>query len=510
MDTIDHQKTVEQAAPKNATKVVRPEEHLEYVLREARFHLLRYQEFFDFAPDAYLVTDLQGVIQEANHAAAFLLGANKRFLSDKPLIFYVAEADHKTFTASLRRLARPDQTPLEWEICLRPPRAAVVCVLATVSAIRFGDQICSLRWILKDVSERRKLEQGLITEREFSESLVEMASAIILPLDGAGRILRVNSYLCELTGQSRRALEDICLVDLLTPEDRESAQEALQGLASGLATARGVHHLSVLGGPPRTIAWSARALPRGAGAHVLFVGNDVTDLQHAQERALQSERLAAIGKMAAGLAHESRNCLQRIQACLSMLGYRIADRPEAQELLGRAQRAQDDLQRLYEEVRDYAAPISLDLQHCWLDHVWRRAWDDVGPVLKTHGEILAEETSGANLECRVSPFHLTRIFRNLFENALAAGANRIIVRYRDVDLDGRDALQVAVIDNGKGFAAEEARRAFEDFFTTKVHGTGLGLAICRRIVEAHGGRIALSQPTGPGAVLLITLPRRFP
>src|SRR5205807_769541 len=98
--------------------------------------------------------------------------------------------------------------------------------------------------------------------------------------------------------------------------------------------------------------------------------NDVTDLQVAQQRAVQTERLAAIGQMAAGLAHESRNCLQRSQACLTILGLRLADRPEALKLLGRAQKAQDDLHRLYEEVREYAAPLRLEMQRCQLADVW--------------------------------------------------------------------------------------------------------------------------------------------
>src|SRR5207302_1301931 len=112
---------------------------------------------------------------------------------------------------------------------------------------------------------------------------------------------------------------------------------------------------------------------------VTLLGYDITDLQAAQQRAVQMERLAAIGQTAAGLAHEARNALQRIQSCLSILGLRLQDQPDCQNILARAQKGQDDLSRLFNEVRDYAAPLRLDLQPCDLADVWREAWADLGP-----------------------------------------------------------------------------------------------------------------------------------
>ena len=90
------------------------------------------------------------------------------------------------------------------------------------------------------------------------------------------------------------------------------------------------------------------------------ISTDITTLKDAQRRALQSERLAAIGQVVAGLAHESRNALQRGQACLELLALRLKNQPEVLGLVSGIQEAQDDLHRFYEEVRNYAAPILLD------------------------------------------------------------------------------------------------------------------------------------------------------
>jgi signal transduction histidine kinase len=214
--------------------------------------------------------------------------------------------------------------------------------------------------------------------------------------------------------------------------------------------------------------------------------------------------------MAAGLAHESRNALQRSQSCLTLLGYRLTGQPEALELLGRVQKAQDDLQRIFEDVRSYAAPIRLEMAACRLDEVWRQAWEDLVQVRQGKDAALVEQTGGIDLTCRASPFHLRQVFRNLFDNALVAGgaAPRVTVRCAAARLDSRDAIEVVVLDNGPGFAENARQRAFEVFFTTRVHGTGLGLAICKRILEAHGGRIAVGESAEPGALLVLTLPRR--
>jgi PAS domain S-box-containing protein len=233
-------------------------------------------------------------------------------------------------------------------------------------------------------------------------------------------------------------------------------------------------------------------------------------LQEAQQKALRAERLAAVGQIAAGLAHESRNALQRNQACLSVLALKLRDRPAELELLARMQRAQDDLHHLYEEVREYAAPLRLEVRPCRLAGLWRAAWADLGPAREGTGAERHEGPGAGDCECAVDPFQIQQVFRNLLENALAAGGSppRVEVRCESAALEGREAVRVRVRDNGTGFLPEARRKLFEPLFTTKVRGTGLGLAICKRIIEAHRGRIEVADGPGPGAEILITLPRR--
>jgi len=235
------------------------------------------------------------------------------------------------------------------------------------------------------------------------------------------------------------------------------------------------------------------------------------ELRQAQERALQAERLAAIGQMVAGLAHESGNALARSRACLEMLGWEVSDRPAALDLIARIQKAQDHLQQLYEEVRNYAAPIKLDRENWDLSSIWRQAWENIS--LKRQGKktSLREDTGSVDLHCSVDQFSMEQVFRNIFENSLAACGDpmEIAILVSAVTLGTKPALRMAVRDNGPGLTPEQKRRIFEPFFTTKTKGTGLGMAITKRIIEAHGGQIEVGS-SDEGAEIVITLPRESP
>jgi signal transduction histidine kinase len=231
-------------------------------------------------------------------------------------------------------------------------------------------------------------------------------------------------------------------------------------------------------------------------------------LKEAQRRALQAERLAAIGQMVTGLAHESRNALQRSQACLEMLAFRLEDRPESLQLVAGVQAAHDDLQRLYEEVRCYAAPLIVERRECQLREVLLDAWGQLEGTRRGRDARLVEGAE-APTRCRVDAPRMVQVFRNLLDNSLAACHDPVVVsvEWSGADLGGLSAIRVAVRDNGPGFSPEQRLHLFEPFYTTKTQGTGLGLAIARRIVEAHGGSIAVGPGDGRGAEVVIILPR---
>lgn len=224
----------------------------------------------------------------------------------------------------------------------------------------------------------------------------------------------------------------------------------------------------------------------------------------AQMQMQQSERLAAIGQMVTGLAHESRNALQRSHACLETLTLDIDDRPDALNLVRRVQSALDHLHTLYEEVRNYAAPIKLDRQQvvlhklassCWVN--LQHKWQDSETQLKIHSD-------NDQLTIEADRVRLDQVLTNLLQNAIDASGRGGVIELQ-IQLRGPD-VHVVIEDNGEGIELTPPERIFEPFLTTKTKGTGLGLAISKRIIEAHQGQISVENQPASGARFQVVLP----
>lgn len=237
---------------------------------------------------------------------------------------------------------------------------------------------------------------------------------------------------------------------------------------------------------------------------------DLTDLEQVQRQLLQSERLAAIGQMVTGLAHESRNALQRAQACLDMLALDLQERPEQLDLAKRTRNALQDLHRLYEEVRSYAAPIHLEYRECELSSIWQKEWDNLATVRKDKRIQLQEVGSREPVRCETDIHRMEQVFRNIFENAIHAcgDSGTVTVRCLTETLNGQPALRVVITDDGPGMKPDTIRKIFEPFFTTKQKGTGLGMAIVHRIMTALGGMITAGAAPAGGAEISLLFPTR--
>jgi len=236
---------------------------------------------------------------------------------------------------------------------------------------------------------------------------------------------------------------------------------------------------------------------------------DLTELERVQHQLLQSERLAAIGQMVTGLAHESRNALQRAQACLDMLSLDLQDNPEQLDLARRATTALQDLHRLYEEVRSYAAPIHLEFRKIDLSTIWRKEWENVAAIRRDKQIRLAEPEENQPVRCEVDVHRMEQVFRNVLENAIHACGDEGIITVQSslTEWRGAPAARIAVLDNGIGITADVAAHIFEPFFTTKQRGTGLGMAIVHRILSAHAGSVTANprRPRGTEIVFLIPI-----
>ncbi len=348
-------------------------------------------------------------------------------------------------------------------------------------------------------------------ENQLFQLTVEASPAGMLMVDSDGRIVLVNAQALEWFGYRRDELIGQP-VETLVPTSHRDTHARYRAQFQTNATARPLVRGRDLSarrkdGSEMPVDISLHPIDSPAGPLVLANILDATQRQRAEQ--IPNERLAAIGEMVSGLAHECRNALQRARACLDLLELDLTGQVDQLDLVARTRRAIVDLERNYETVSDYAAPMHLERNEVDIAQLIREAFDDIRADLEPQQltlEIVACEF--ATLNC-VDRARLKQVFRNLLENSKAAcdKAGEIIAKIEIFEKNGTKWQQTAILDSGIGIPTESRGRVFEPFFTTKQSGTGLGLAICKRIVEAHGGTIALKElPRQRGTAIQIDLP----
>ena len=405
----------------------------------------------------------------------------------------------------------PDGSPQELVPRLRElaPQAAIIVVTGyadiegAIAALRSGaaDYILkpvnpdALRASIQRVFARQQAEQRY-------RSLFENTLDGLLMLDDAGRIVAANPAACTILGRDEVTLQ-LSRLGSLNINISGCSGPAQWNHFFSEPTSIGEGTLPRNGGETASVEYRA---VRGfaQGLHLLSL-HDVTARKQAEERALQAERLAAIGETMAALVHESRNALQRSKASLEMLQLEVEDRPEALKLIQRAQKAQEDLHRLYEEVRQWAAPLTLRREACDLRELWKEVWCLVKQAHPARDTRLIEDIACQDAVCHIDPFLISQVLRNIFENALEVTPPGSTITVRCMSSTQSGEIVIAITDQGPGLSTEQQRRIFEPFFTTKSKGTGLGMAIAQRIVHSHQGEIAARSPGG--AEIEIKLPR---
>jgi signal transduction histidine kinase len=255
---------------------------------------------------------------------------------------------------------------------------------------------------------------------------------------------------------------------------------------------------------------------RAVGAALFF--KDLTRVEQIEERERLRDRLAALGEMAAAIAHEVKNPLAGIEVMAGLLKRQLPDSGDAHALLGDIIKDAKMANAIVLEVLDFVRPIRLQVERVSLSEVFQNAVTMAESKVARGRAEVAVTLDPDVPDIQGDEFQLRQLFTNLFTNAFEAlgGKGHVWIHAQHIRLEddgglgtdahASEAVIVDVSDDGPGLPGELVDRIFSPFFTTKPQGSGLGLAIVRKIVDAHDGRIDVSTRASGGTAFRVTLP----
>jgi len=467
----------------------------------------RFTQLFESLQEGVYISTPEGKLLEVNPALVSILGYDsKEDLLNLPPEQLSVDARGEPV---LGRAGSQSGRTRTRELRLRKKDGGVAVCVDTSTGVMEEGRLVRYQGTLVDVTEKRAMERQLRRQEEFRQRLLESFPDLILVLDMKGQYTFVSARIRELLGYGPEHLvgKNIDDVENTSPELAALYRTVATGKSSRTSCEYGSRHHD---GSWRTMLGMASPLldAEGKPAGVIISVRDMTMEKKLEQQIIQSERLAAMGQMIGGFAHELNNPLTSILGMAELLqegGVSEGARKQIGILHQQARRAAEIVQNL----QYFARPPAPGKSHVNLNELVQRTVQmQTYPLRKSNitVDFLQEPSIPAIV---ADPNQLMQVFLNLLlnaEQAIRESREKGTIRVRI----GRnpDSVWIVFQDDGPGIAPENLTHIFDPFFTTRRpgRGTGLGLSICKTVLREHGGNIEAASAPGGGAVFTITLP----
>ena len=348
----------------------------------------------------------------------------------------------------------------------------------------------------------RSARSSLSRVQAFSDNLVENMPMGLVAMDRESRIIAFNQtaefVLRKTAGEviGRMAgdvLPEACrdLLRTLEVEKQIIAKEIDCSLTDGRTI------------PLEVIATVLEEEDGARGVVVLF--RDITEIKQLKKEIAQSQRLASLGSLAAGVAHEIRNPLSSIKGFATYFKERYRDNPDDSQTADIMVQEVDRLNRVIGQLLDYARPMTMNRRETAIQTVIQHALRMIESQAREKGVVIQTELQADVAAVLIDPDRIKQVFLNLYLNAIGAMEGGGILSVALLSMTDR-RIRIEVRDTGVGIDPKDLDRIFDPYFTTKSSGTGLGLAIVQKIIEAHRGKIQVASTPGLGTTVSVILP----
>jgi two-component system NtrC family sensor kinase len=469
----------------------------------------RYRELFDNIQEGVFFSTPDGRFIEVNDALVRMLGYRNRedlLQADVRSQVCFSAAQYEELAGQMQQYG----AVRNHEQTLRRHDASPVHVLINAFAVRDAQQrIVQYRGVMLDISGLRTFQSELQRERDFSGKILNNTQSLILVADTTGLVSYANRRWYDM-GYQQNQLLNRPLEELIAPARRQALNEAFAATVAG----QQVDNLEVqiVHGEGRVGYFSMNLSPmrdeQGKVTSIVVVMSDISDAATLQAKLLHAEKMAAVGQLVAGVAHEVNNPLTAILGFTDLL-MENPDVPESARkdlriILQEAQRTKQIVQNLLSFARQMPPqPRPVQINTVLSRTVQLRAYD-----FHSRGVQVVEQLDPELPQVIGDAHQLQQVFLNILNNAYDAvrdSGRPARIEIRTKTLDG--FVEISFRDNGYGISFPE--RIFDPFFTTKEigKGTGLGLSICYGIVREHAGEILChNNAGGEGATFIVRLP----
>jgi len=475
----------------------------------------RFTELFETLQEGIYIVTPEDKILEVNPALVNMLGyrSKEELLSKKVTDIFVDEIQR---TAVAREVSR-EASPQGREITLRRKDGRPVYCLNTASAVRdTNGRVVRFQGALVDITERRAIEKQLHQQQEFARRLIDSFPDLIFVVDPERRYTFVSPRFKEVLGYEPSEVIGLTFGERSHSDDRPAMIALFDDLIAGKQNFASIEVRSRhKQGEWRSLKCNFSPLFNEAGKieGVVISGRDVTEVKRLESQLIQAEKLAAMGQMLAGVAHELNNPLTAILGASELLRDRQNVDDNTKRQLEMTHRQARRAARIVQNLLEFSRPASPQKKALDLNLVIERTLQLHEHSLRRNN-VEVEFQSATGFPLIVGDANqLIQIFLNLISNAEHA--------IREVRQSGRVQIRLGhtgnrvfatVQDDGVGIKPEALPKLFDPFFTTKRPGggTGLGLSICMSIVREHGGNIEASSLPAGGAAFTVSLPIASP
>lgn len=488
-------------------EVARREREMSVVLRSLQELVLR--------------TDAAGTISYVNERWSQVGGDT---IVGWPLTALAAEAADAALLRSLIATGSGSPAGLrQGEATLRTPSGPARRFAIALMPLRHGDELVGFVGSAVDLTEQLQTQQALRTELAFNALLLELSPQPTSMLDGEGRYLRVNRAWEQFTGRRRDQVLGQPASGYQPPELAARHDEIDRQLRAGGGQVQYEAPARAADGSVREVLISKAAVPGpdGRTGALLVSFMDITGLRNAERetraaRDMAEEASRAKTAFIANMSHELRTPLQSIIGFSELGMVRGRREPKLAAMFGDIHASGQRMLALVNDLLDVSrlesAVGTFHLERTDLRPLLREVLHELGPLLSRCGLQVASDISEGALVAKVDPLRIQQVMRNVLANAIKfSPEGGTIEVLAEATADGEHVL--AVRDHGPGIPPAELEKIFEAFVQSSrtkdgSGGTGLGLAICRKIVEAHGGRIHAENAAGGGSRFIVALPAR--